>query len=276
MSIQQYLPPIISPPKVKYLTNKELLAEIHRSKSTFCWFADRKYKDYDIILPSVKKITRKIQKELLEKRVEKINSIRESDAKARKKPNDWVAITAKELDAEDVVFRVMTSEHIPVDPIREAKAKEEGDQYTRLNFPAFKHYILRDKNAVEVGRSHWKGDLETGYFCQEHGKISDNLARMFLKLVERYGQRGNWRNYTYVEEMKSQAVLQLCQMGLKFDESRSQNPFSYYTASVSNSFTRVLNLEKRNQNIRDDILMMHGQTPSFSRQVDNEIEQRSE
>jgi len=99
---------------------------------------------------------------------------------------------------------------------------------------------------------------------------------MFLKLVERYSQRGNWRNYTYIEEMKSQAVLQLCQMGLKFDESRSQNPFSYYTASVSNSFTRILNLEKRNQNIRDDILMMHGQNPSFSRQVDNEIEQRSE
>jgi hypothetical protein len=65
-------------------------------------------------------------------------------------------------------------------------------------------------------------------------------------------------------------------MGLRFDESRSQNPFSYYTASVSNSFTRVLNLEKRHQTIRDDILMMFGQNPSFSRQIDNEIEQRNE
>jgi hypothetical protein len=262
--------------KVKYLTNKELLAEIHKSKCTFCWFADKKYQDYDIILPSVKKITKKMQKELLKKKVEKINASLEFEAKSRKKPLDWTAITIKDLDPSDIVFRIMTNEHIPVDPIREAKAKEEGEQYTRLNFPAFKHYILRDKEIVEVGRSHWKGDLETGNFCQEHGRITNELARMFIRLVERYGQRGNWRNYTYIEEMKSQALLQLSQMGLRFDESRSQNPFSYYTASVSNSFTRVLNLEKRNQNIRDDILMMHGQTPSYSRQIDNEIEQRSE
>ena len=276
MSSSQHTPMKTASTKIKYLTNKDLLAEIHKSKCTFCWFADKKYQDYDIILPSVKKITKKLQKELLEKRVEKINLTRELEAKARKTPDDWTAITIKDLNPEDIVFRVMTSEHIPVDHTREAKSKEEGDQYTRLNFPAFKHYILKDNTLVEVGRSHWKGDLETGEFCQDHGKITDNLARMFMRLVDRYGQRGNWRNYTYIEEMKNQAILQLCQMGLKFDESRSQNPFSYYTASVSNSFTRVLNLEKRNQNIRDDILLMNGQNPSFSRQVDNEIEQRRE
>lgn len=263
-------------PKIKYLTNKDLLAEIHKSKISFCWFADKKYADYDIILPSVKKITKKLQKELLKKKVEKINAARELEARARKKPNDWVAITTKDLNPEDIVFRVMTNEHIPVDHNRESKTKEDGDQYTRLIFPAFKHYILKDNTLIEVGRSHWKGDLETGEFCQNHGKITNNLAKMFMRLVERYGQRGNWRNYTYIEEMKSQAILQLCQMGLKFDESRSQNPFSYYTASVSNSFTRVLNLEKRNQTIRDDILLMNGHNPSFSRQVDNEIEQRSD
>jgi hypothetical protein len=63
-----------------------------------------------------------------------------------------------------------------------------------------------------------------------------------------------------------QALLQLSQIGLQFDESKSQNPFAYYTAAITNSFTRILNIEKKNQNIRDDILEMNGLNPSWTRQ----------
>jgi hypothetical protein len=89
---------------------------------------------------------------------------------------------------------------------------------------------------------------------------------MFIKLCERYATRSNWRGYTYNDEMRSQALLQLSQIGLQFDESKSQNPFAYYTAAITNSFTRVLNIEKRNQNIRDDILELNNYTPSYTRQ----------
>jgi hypothetical protein len=98
---------------------------------------------------------------------------------------------------------------------------------------------------------------------------------MFLKLVERYSHRANWRGYTYVDEMRGQALVQLSQIGLQFDESKSDNPFAYYTAVVNNSFTRVLNIEKRNQTIRDDILIDQGHMPSFSRQIKHEEEIRS-
>ena len=80
---------------------------------------------------------------------------------------------------------------------------------------------------------------------------------------------------TYNDEMQCQALLQLSQIGLQFDESRSENPFAYYTAAVSNSFTRILNTEKRNQNIRDDLLIMHGATPSNTRQTENELAQKA-
>jgi hypothetical protein len=117
-----------------------------------------------------------------------------------------------------------------------------------------------------VGKSHWKGDITTGTFSKDHGRITENLGRMFIKLSERYAQRSNWRGYTYIEEMKGQAILQLSQIGLQFDESKSENPFAYYTAAVTNSFTRILNIEKKSQNIRDDLLEEAGLTPSLTRQ----------
>ena len=71
---------------------------------------------------------------------------------------------------------------------------------------------------------------------------------------------------TYNEEMRGAALVQLSQIGLRFDESKSQNPFAYYTAAITNSFTHVLNSEKKNQNIRDDMLEMNGLNPSWTRQ----------
>jgi hypothetical protein len=65
--------------------------------------------------------------------------------------------------------------------------------------------------------------------------------------------------------MRGQAILQLSQIGLQFNEAKSENPFAYYTAAVNNSFTRILNLEKRNQNIRDDLLEENGLNPSSTR-----------
>jgi hypothetical protein len=54
-------------------------------------------------------------------------------------------------------------------------------------------------------------------------------------------------------------------VGLQFDESKSNNPFAYFTAAVTNSFVRIINIEKKNQNIRDDILEMNDMAPSYTR-----------
>ena len=115
--------------------------------------------------------------------------------------------------------------------------------------------------------------MTNGHFSGGHGKITNSLAMMFMKLCERYGTRANWRGYTYNDEMQSQALMQLSQIGLQFDESKSENPFAYYTAAITNSFTRILNIEKKNQNIRDDLLEQEHMMPSFTRQ--SEVERSS-
>ena len=106
--------------------------------------------------------------------------------------------------------------------------------------------------------------------------MTNTLAKMFLLLTQRYGTRGNWRGYTYNDEMQGQALMQLSQIGLQFDESKSDNPFAYYTAAITNSFTRILNVEKKNQSLRDDILQEHGMMPSHTRQIEWEIQQKAD
>jgi hypothetical protein len=78
--------------------------------------------------------------------------------------------------------------------------------------------------------------------------------------------------YSYLDEMKSNALLQLVVVGLQFDESKSDNPFSYLTSTLNNALIRVINSEKNNQKIRDELLEINGLNPSFTRIADYEHE----
>jgi hypothetical protein len=190
-----------------------------------------------------------------------------SQQQGAKVPLKEFEVDYRKVTKQELVFRVMTFDHIPLAPGRKKTIKNTADSHDKVNFPPFQHWKFDDKdNLVCVGKSHWVGPMKSGKFSKEHGKMTDNLARMFLKLCERYATRGNVRGYTYNDEMRGQAILQLTQIGLQFDESKSDNPFAYYTAAVTNSFVRIINIEKRNQNIRDDILEMNGMNPSWTRQ----------
>ena len=258
------------PPKIKYLTNKDLLREIHLSKNTYCSFTSPDYSEYDLILPNISKINvrtiaeaKRNQASRLSKRAHELAVI----TGGKKLPAKEFEVDYKTIKKVDVVFRIMTFEHIPLAPGRKKTLKNTADSHDKVNFPPFQHWKFDDnENLILVGKSHWKGPLDSGEFNKEHGKMTNNLARMFLKLCERYATRGNVRGYTYNDEMRGQAILQLTQIGLQFDESKSDNPFAYYTAAVTNSFVRIINIEKRNQNIRDDILEMNGMNPSWTRQ----------
>jgi hypothetical protein len=271
-----------TPAKTNYLNNRDILKQIHLSKNTYCSYTDPVLDhQYDIILPTVEKINQRTIAEARRNRADRFK-------------REGIIIDPKKIPNTDLVFRITMWEHIPMAPkkipktatkkkkiedIFELELESEDPladlidipvldpKHIRLPFPPFYHYrIDESKVPFQVGKSHWIGDFETGEFSKDHGAMTRTLATMFMKLCERYATRSNWRGYTYNEEMRGQALLQLSQIGLQFDESKSQNPFAYYTAAITNSFTRILNLEKKNQNIRDDMLEQAGLNPSWTRQ----------
>ncbi len=260
--------------RINYLNNRDLLAEIHRSKLSYCYFVDERYEAYDMIVSSLDDITEELIEEARDKCVTKANQVQK--VKAGQPKSLAPVISRDDIQTEDIVWRVMTFDHIPLDGNRSKNPKTESEKHRKTNFPPFKHYIIRDFETIEVGRSHWVDSLQNGTFRQDQGTINRRLAQMFMTLVDRYSQRSNWRGYTYVSEMRGQALLQLSLVGLQFDEARSENPFAYFTVVTANAFTRVLNLEKRNQNIRDYILIMSGATPSITRQLDDSLQQKAQ
>lgn len=269
----------------KYLNNKDMLKEIHKSKLSYCYSIDNRYNHFDVIVDDLSEINDKVIQEAKEAHASRLSSQGyengidtwyDAGANRSDKPKQAdYRVAPDDVALEDLVFRVMTYDHIPESPGRKKNPKSDSDRHARLNFPPFKHYAFIDGELREVLRSHWKDGMDNGSFCQTQGNLTPTLARMMIKLVERYAMRGNWRGYTYNDEMQSAALLQLSEVGLKFNEARSQNPFAYYTATITNSFTRVLNLEKRNQHIRDDMLQDGGYMPSYNRQLDDEAAQQA-
>lgn len=278
--------------KVNYLNNKDILKEIHDSKTSYCSFSDNEYHRYDYIID--------LPSEPLEKSFDMIFSVIQQAKEARANRlslETKTLITADSILATDLIFRVMTWDHVPLslkqtkkaiktravkdiidlddsedeifEELEDVTTKNEVDDmvHEKVNFPPFQHFKINEQNSLCcVGKSHWQGDLITGSFSKDHGKITSKLAKMYIMLCEKYSMKFNWRGYTYVDEMKASAILQLTYVGLRFNEAKSANPFAYYTAAITNSFCRVLNTEKKNQNIRDDILEINGLAPSWSRQ----------
>lgn len=290
-----------------YINNKDFLFEIAKSKITYCCFNDKTDAYYDMILSNVDLIPSNIDQGR-QNRADRLSKIAYDEAinesklsgKAKPKSEDY-QIDPSTISDDEIVFRIMTWEHIPMEIVKtkkEAKLKIEEFfpddslfeeevsmlevpvfdldpelgvakpkmKYVKVNFPPFQHFKYVGDAITLVGKSHWKGSLEDGQFSKDHGSMTRKLAEMFIKLCDRYATRSNWRSYTYNDEMRGQALLQLSQVGLQFDESKSNNPFAFYTTVTTNSFCRILNEEKKRQSLRDDILESYNLNPSFTRQ----------
>lgn len=267
--------------KKNYLNNKDLLLEIHKSKLSYCSLLDTDYNMYDHIVLSYDELNKKALAEAKIGKAARLSAeayeraMAEFSGTASNKPKKaQFKVDPNSLKDDEVVVRLMTFEHIPPDPTRRKNPRREAEKYVKLNFPPFKHFVFIGGEWKEVLRSHWIGGFGNGSFSCTHGKMTEKLAKMIIMMCEKYSMKGNWRGYSFLEDMKSAAILQLTDAGLKFNEKFTLNPFAYYTTTINRAFISVLNSEKKNHEIRDDILQDNGYMPSINRQIENELEQK--
>lgn len=266
--------------KTNYLNNKDLLEQIHRSKMSWCYFP---YKD-DTIKGRRNNYQQKYNRfdyaQVLNKDGSEDLSLLKDEAKLTIILNEKRRKAAKEGDntpytMNDLVIRINSYQHIPYltdyDPDKTYQYIHR--KHEKINFVPFKHYAMIDGEWQAVVISHHNDDNEFDPFA---GKVTNEMALMFMKFVEKISKMSKYRNYSYNEEFIAQALQQLSAEGLKFDEAKVNvskykqlNPFAYLQTTIENSFIKVINDEKKHQILRDNLLEHNNLLPSMSRQMEN-------
>jgi len=84
--------------------------------------------------------------------------------------------------------------------------------------------------------------------AEEQGKpipsAPDYIGKAFMLLCDRIGTKGNFSGYSYLDEMKSDAIENCIAQIRSFNPQKSQNPFAYFTTVIKNAFVRRIKKEK--------------------------------
>jgi len=116
--------------KVKYLNNRDLLAEIHRSKCSYSSFTKPEYSQHDIILPSLDKVNIRTIADAKRARAKRLGIIAFTKAKIDGDKKIKLAECTpdyKTIAKTDIIIRIMTFEHIPLAPGRKKTVKSTAD-----------------------------------------------------------------------------------------------------------------------------------------------------
>ena len=122
--------------RVKYLNNRDLLAQIHASKNTYCSYVTPEDAQYDLIVPNLKKINVRTISDAKKAKAKRLTQEAWEQAKAagikKIKLVDYT-VSPKKIEKTDLVFRVMTFDHIPMDSERKRNPKQTADHHSKVN-----------------------------------------------------------------------------------------------------------------------------------------------
>lgn len=119
----------------------------------------------------------------------------------------------------------------------------------REMYNALCEYLTKRKEAEEAGKT--------------LPQIPKYLAECFLQIANRLGTKANFAYYSYLEEMKSDGVMNCIQYIKNFNPEKSNNPFAYFTQIIKFAFIRRIEQEKKqlyvkyknyqNLNVQEDL-----------------------
>ena len=75
--------------------------------------------------------------------------------------------------------------------------------------------------------------------------IPNYIGECFMKIAEGLSHKPNFINYTYRDEMISDGIENCLMYFANFDETKSSNPFAYFTQIVYYAFLRRIQKEKK-------------------------------
>jgi len=83
--------------------------------------------------------------------------------------------------------------------------------------------------------------------------IPDTIASFFIGIVSGIASKTNFSGYTYIEDMKSEALEHCVKYADRFDPEKSKNPFGYFSQIAWNAFLQTIKKEKKYATLCFDI-----------------------
>ena len=107
-----------------------------------------------------------------------------------------------------------------------------------------KHYINNEDflKALTEYKAKCHTAKQTG---AETPAIPNYIGECFMKIAEGLSHKPNFINYTYRDEMISDGIENCLMYFTNFDETKSKNPFAYFTQIIYYAFLRRIQKEKK-------------------------------
>jgi len=93
--------------------------------------------------------------------------------------------------------------------------------------------------------------------------IPNYIGECFMKIAEGLSHKPNFINYTYRDEMIADGIENCLMYFANFDETKSKNPFAYFTQVIFYAFLRRIQKEKKQLYIKYKATEMFGVLDEF-------------
>lgn len=111
------------------------------------------------------------------------------------------------------------------------------------------HYIDNEKFLKELV-THRKEVKKALKESKPKPGVSNYIGQCFLDIANNLAKKPNFTNYTYKEEMVSDAIENCIMYATNFDPKKSRNPFAFFTQIIYYAFLRRIQKEKKQLSIK--------------------------
>lgn len=106
------------------------------------------------------------------------------------------------------------------------------------------HYVDNEKllKVISEYRIKYFKAKEAG---TELPRVPEYIGVCLLQIADGLGQNRNFRNYSYLDTMKSDGIENCIRYCHNFDPERTKNPFAYFTQIIYYAFLRRIDIEHK-------------------------------
>jgi hypothetical protein len=105
----------------------------------------------------------------------------------------------------------------------------------------------------------------------DQDRMTETFGRMIMLLTQKYSSKVRFNVCdSFRTDMESFALTTVSKVWRSFNPEKSNNPFAYFTQVIKRAFYQYQNMERKQRDISNELLIENGQSPSHAYMVEYE------